>query len=134
MKLLLNRIEAPYVFQLENENGVQCLLDASPEIGGLNKGLRPMEMLAGSLAACAAIDVLRILEKQRFDAEQFSVYIVAEREKGDSSPFKWIELQFSCDRCVDRARLERNIKLTLEKYCSVAASLNTNIEIRYSVL
>ncbi|OFZ64048.1 MAG: hypothetical protein A3D92_23200 [Bacteroidetes bacterium RIFCSPHIGHO2_02_FULL_44_7] len=134
MKLLLNLIEAPYVFQLENENGVHCLLDASPEIGGRNKGLRPMEVLAGSLAACAAIDVLRILEKQRFDAELFSVYIVAEREKGDSSPFKWIELQFSCDRCVDRTKLERTIELILDKYCSVAASLHTNIEIRYSVL
>ena len=54
MKLEFKRVEEPYVFSLENETGVVTYLDASDTIGGKNKGLRPMEMLAGSLAGCAA--------------------------------------------------------------------------------
>ena len=53
MKLELNRIEKPYVFELENENGAICKIDSSKDIGGKNMGLTPMELLAGALAAGA---------------------------------------------------------------------------------
>lgn len=133
MKLELHRIEAPFVFELINETGAATLLDASETIGGKKKGLRPMEMLAGSLATCAAIDVLLMLEKQREAVEDFSVHIVAQRKDTVPSTFEFINLEFDCGKQIDRKRLERNIQLALEKYCSVAASLHPDIEIRYTL-
>jgi len=50
MKIELNRIEEPYVFQLKNETGALCTFDANAALGGKNKGLTPMQLLAGSLA------------------------------------------------------------------------------------
>lgn len=133
MKLELQRIEAPFVFQLSNESGATTLVDASEAIGGMNKGLRPMELLAGSLAACAAIDVLLMLEKQRESVDNFSVRIFAERNKGIPAKFASIELVFTCNPSIDQGRLERNIQLAIDKYCSVAASLHPEIHLTYSV-
>ena len=64
MSLELVRVEEPFVFELRNEEGAVCGIDAGPAIGGKGKGLRPMDLLAGSLAGCASIDVLLILKKQ----------------------------------------------------------------------
>ena len=63
MKLTLTRIEEPFVMELQNESGNTCMMDANPAIGGKNLGFRPMELLAGSLAGCASIDVINILKK-----------------------------------------------------------------------
>jgi putative redox protein len=134
MKIELQRIEAPFVFRLSNDSGAHTIIDANTEIGGRNKGLRPMELLAGSLAACAAIDVLLMLEKQRESIDDFSIQISAQRSSGIPAKFEHIELEFTCAPHVDRGRLERNIQLALEKYCSVAASLHPEIEIRYTIL
>lgn len=73
MKLTLQRIEEPFVMELKNEQGNVCLLDAVPSIGGQNKGLRPMELLAGSLAACISVDVLNIFKKQRVQFGHYKI-------------------------------------------------------------
>ncbi len=44
MKIELNRIEEPYVFQLKNETGAVCTFDANAALGGKNKGLTPMNI------------------------------------------------------------------------------------------
>jgi uncharacterized OsmC-like protein len=87
MKLKLERIEEPFVMELSNSSGNKCLLDANPSIGGKDKGFRPMEILAGSLAACASIDVLNILKKQRLEIRHYRVEINANRKDAIPSPF-----------------------------------------------
>jgi putative redox protein len=42
-------------------------MDSSPESGGENFGVRPMQMLLMGLGGCSAIDVIAILRKQRQD-------------------------------------------------------------------
>ncbi|MCH2224919.1 MAG: OsmC family protein [Crocinitomicaceae bacterium] len=133
MKLEFKRIEEPYVFQLENETGVVTHLDASDTIGGKNKGLRPMEMLAGSIAGCAAIDILAILKKQRVRTEKFEIEIKGKRSAASPSIFEWVHLNILVDDHVDQVKLKKTVDLVLEKYCSVSASLNKNIIIKYSI-
>ncbi len=133
MKLELNRVEKPYVFQVENETGVVTTIDASDKIGGLNKGLRPMEMLAASLAGCAAIDVLAILEKKRISTEDFRIDIKGKRSADLPSVFEWINLNFNVDKEISVEVLSKTIELVLVRYCSVASSLNKNISINYTI-
>lgn len=133
MKLSLTRIEEPFVMELENSTGNTCVLDANPSIGGMEKGFRPMELLAGSLAACASIDVLNILKKQRIDVKQYNVKIDATREAGIPSPFEKIHLTFEFAAVVELEKMCRNIELTLDKYCSVSASLKKEIQITYEI-
>lgn len=133
MILELNRIEYPFVFEVENENGVKTLIDASEAIGGKNKGLRPMELLASALASCAAIDILRILEKKHITTEHFSIIIEGKRSSNLPSVFEWVHLSIKLDPAIDLEQVKKVVDLTLTKYCSVAASLNANIKINYSI-
>ncbi len=133
MKLVLEHIEQPLVFRLENESGSACLLDAAPSSGGQNKGLRPMELVAGGLAGCIAIDVLLMLKKQREPSDHFRISIEAGRREGIPSPFEFIHLVIEADDAVDKQRLDKDVRLALDKYCSVAASLRDDIRITFQI-
>jgi len=87
MNLELKRIDKPYVFCLKNEGGHKCLMDASEAVGGRSTGFRPMELLAGSLAGCAAIDIISILNKQKIEPQLFQIEIEAVRKKEIPSAF-----------------------------------------------
>jgi putative redox protein len=132
MKLNLKRIETPFVLELSNEANNTVIIDANPVIGGKGLGFRPMELLAGSLASCASIDTLLILQKQRIELLDYSVEINAVRKEGEPSPFEKIELTFRFDASVDLIKANKAIALSLEKYCSVAASLNNQIELIFT--
>jgi len=133
MKLDLNRIEAPFVMELVNEAGNKCIIDANPSLGGKGLGFRPMELLAGSLAACISIDVINVLKKQRTDPNHYKVRIEANRKAGTPSPFEQIHLIFEVDPIVNVEKLQRNIQLTSDKYCSVSASLKSEIQITFEI-
>lgn len=121
--------EQPFVLQLKNEEQLEVILDASPAIGGQEKGMRPMELLAGSLAGCMSIDVLNILRKQRLEVTTFKVAIKANRVEAVPARFDEITLEFITDTAVPLAKLENAVKLSHEKYCSVSASLDPAIRI-----
>ena len=133
MGLELNRIEEPFVFELRNDEGVICGVDANPSIGGKGKGFRPMELLAGSLAGCASIDILLILKKQRIEPNRFGIKIETKRGEGVPAIFEEIKLIFEVNEAVPQDKLEKAIKLTLDKYCSVSASLKEDVKVVFEV-
>ncbi|HQT43866.1 MAG TPA: peroxiredoxin, partial [Halothiobacillus sp.] len=45
-------------FMAESDSGHGIMLDGSPDIGGRNLGVRPMEMVLMGLGGCTAIDVM----------------------------------------------------------------------------
>jgi len=129
MSLKLNLKEEPFVFEVKNEDGAICLMDGSPDIGGKNKGLRPMQLLASSIAGCASIDILLILRKQRIEPTHFSIDIETKRVDEVPAIFEEVKLIFSVNKEVNKSKLDRAIKLTLEKYCSVSSSLKDEVNI-----
>ena len=134
MKLQLNLSESPYVFRLNNESGAICTIDSSQDIGGKNKGLTPMQLLAGALASCISIDTLMILKKQKIEPKKYTVHIDAFKKNSVPSPFEKIHLLFSIDAGIDLIKVNRAIKLSIDKYCSVKASLSQEIKISYDLI
>lgn len=133
MKLLLERHNDKLAFVTTNETGLKTITDASEKVGGENLGFRPMELLATSLASCASIDILLILEKQRQNLTDFKVEIEGTREDRIPSKFENIALKFHLFGEIDQIKAENAVKLTIDKYCSVAAMIENNSEIKYSV-
>ena len=134
METTLTRIDKPYVFEFENERGIKCLIDAAPNIGGKDRGFRPMELLGGALASCVAIDVISILTKQKTDPSLFKMSIKSTRVEGTPSSFESIILVIEVDKTIDKIKLSKNVKLVIEKYCSVSASLDKNIVINHEII
>lgn len=133
MKLDLKLVESPFVLEVTNESGVSIKMDATEKIGGQNKGMRPMEVLAGSLAGCMSIDVLLILRKQRQEVTFYEINIEANRKDAVPAPFESFDLIFSFNPEVDLEKAAAAVKLSHEKYCSVSASLNPHITILTAV-
>jgi putative redox protein len=134
MKLYFERKETPFVFEIKNESGATAVVDATPNIGGKNKGLTPMQLLAGSLAGCMSIDVISILNKQKIEPSYFAIEIQATKKEGQPSPFEQIKLLFKVDKEVPKDKLEKAISLSKEKYCSVYFSLNKDILVTHEVI
>jgi putative redox protein len=133
MKITLKRINEPYHFEAFGENGKSVHIDASPAIGGTDAGVRPMELLLQGLAGCASIDVISILRKQRQQVNDFFVEVDGERETGkDASVFRKIHVHFMVNGPVEENHLQRAIALSMEKYCSVAKTLEKTAEITSS--
>lgn len=134
MKLAFKRSDKPFHFEVENEAGAHLDMDASTTIGGTDKGLRPMELVAAGVAGCVAIDLILILQKQRLDSDKFNIEIEANRVDGTPSPFENIHMKFELDADIDANRLKKNIQLVIDKYCSVSASLKEEIEITFEIV
>lgn len=133
MQIQLKRLNDKLAFEALNyeEKGVK--IDANPAIGGEGLGMRPMELLVSALAACAGIDVLLILKKKRIVLKHFEVNIEAKRRETVPASFESIHLVFEIGAGDPREQVEKAIQLSVEKYCSVAASLSKEIEITYQV-
>lgn len=134
MVIELEKKNNAYHFEAVNESGIKIQLDASPAIGGENKGARPMELLIMGLGGCSGIDIINILKKQRIEVGEMRIKIEAEREP-DAVPslFKNIHINFIFKGDLDKSKVERAINLSLEKYCSVAKTLEKTAEITYSM-
>lgn len=90
----------------------------------------PVETFLGALGACAASDVVEILAKQRTPVERMEVDVMAVRRSEYPRRLMSVELTLTIDGTgIERAQAERAIALSIEKYCTVAASLAGDIDL-----
>src|SRR4030095_2336145 len=124
IRVEIERIHGDYGFEGRDATGHTVQLDTSPETGGDNFGVRPMQMLLLGLGGCSGIDIISILKKQRLKVESFKAIIEGEREK-DVEPSLWkrINVQFFLEGNIDPDKAKRACQLSMEKYCSVAETL-----------
>ncbi len=120
-------------FMAESDSGHGIMLDGSPEIGGRNLGARPMEMVLMGLGGCTAIDVMVILGKQRQPVEDCWIELDAERaDVAAPKVFTKIHVHYVIKGSgLDPKQVERAVKLSAEKYCSVSAMLKGSVDITY---
>jgi putative redox protein len=120
----LSRVHGDFGFEATDENGHSIKMDSSPESGGLNYGVRPMQTLLMALGGCSAIDVISILKKQRQDVVDYKMTISGDREKG-KEPSLWqsVNVVFHLYGDIDPDKASRAVDLSINKYCSVAATL-----------
>jgi putative redox protein len=134
MKIQLKRLDDAYNFEAVNEEGSTISMDGSSEIGGHNKGMRPMQLLLAAIGGCSAIDIVSILKKQKQEITSFTIEVDGAREKiADYSLFRDISLIFHLKGKIDRDKAERAVKLSMEKYCSVSKTLEPTAKIHYTV-
>jgi putative redox protein len=124
MRIELKRLDDSLHFEAKDEAGHVVHMDGAPNIGGNDKGVRPMQMLIMGLGGCSAIDIVMILKKQRQVIEDFTISIDGEREVGkEPSLWKDIQIHFKLKGQIDPEKAQRAVSLSVEKYCSVAKTL-----------
>ncbi len=136
MRINLKRLDSDFNFQAINKDGNSVLIDGAPAIGGHNKGMRPMQLLLSALGGCSAIDIISILRKQKQVIDSFDIEVDGDREPvgiEGYSLFKTIEVNFILKGNLDKDKVERAVKLSMEKYCSVTKTLEPTAKITYKV-
>lgn len=124
VKVELERVNGAFGFEAKDAGGHTVKIDTSPETGGENFGVRPMQLLLMGLGGCSGIDILSILKKQRQNVTDFRMRIEGEREPGrDPSLWQNIDLVFELKGNVDPEKAEKAVALSMEKYCSVSETL-----------
>ena len=120
----LERVHGDYGFEVKDMFGQSVKIDNSPEHGGDNFGVRPMQLLLMALAGCSGMDVISILKKQRQIVTGYKTIVHSEREAGVvPSLWKFIELEFIITGDVNEDKAKRAVELSVNKYCSVAETL-----------
>lgn len=131
MKTTVEQI-GPMAFTAISDSGHTVIMDASPEVGGENRGSRPMELILMGLGGCSSIDVVMILEKARQEITGCKVVINAERADTDPKVYTRIHVHFIISgKNLNRDRVARAIELSAEKYCSVSIMLGKTASIEH---
>jgi len=124
IQIEVNRAHGDFGFEAKDAAGHIARMDSSPETGGENFGIRPMQMLLMGLGGCSGIDIVSILKKQRQNVEGFRMLIEGDREPG-KEPSLWanIHMVFELKGTIDPDKAKKACELAMDKYCSVAATL-----------
>jgi putative redox protein len=99
-------------------------MDAEDTSGGHNAGFRPMELLLVGFGGCSGMDVISILRKKKQQVSGLEVNVKG--EKSDTAPkiYKEVHIEYVVKGTgVEKGAVERAISLSLDKYCSVGATL-----------
>jgi putative redox protein len=94
----------------------------------------PVELLLLAGAMCSGADVVPMLEKMRATVRSLEVDAVGTRREDYPRRYTAIHFRFRVSGPgVDETKVRRAIDLSLEKYCSVMASLAPDIRVTYDV-
>ena len=116
------------LFMGTSESGHTVVLDANG--GALAPS--PLENVLISLGACSSVDVVSILEKARQKIQGCKVEITAKRVDTVPKLFSDIHLHFVIEgNEISEKHVERAVKLSADKYCSVALMLNKSVNITH---
>lgn len=125
MKIIARMLEDE-VYEAHNEAGHKIIMDMR-EVS-LKQNQSPPELLLSSLAGCGAVDIVIMLKKRKKTVNDFVIETVGVRR--DESPRKFLEIHCKyivTSPDVEEEEFEKFAKLSLEKYCTVAATLNSKI-------
>lgn len=120
-------------FEAEVTSGHKITMDGIKAIGGQDKGASPVELLLSSVGGCSGIDVVMILEKMRQNLTSLNVEVTGQRNDDYPKRFTDIHAHFVLEGDVEAEKAGQAIQLSMEKYCTVSLTLNSNITYSYEV-
>ncbi len=117
----------------ESPSGHSVVMDGSPDYGGRDLGVRPMEMVLLGLGGCTAYDVVLLLQKSRQQINLCEVHLEADRAESVPAVFTSIKVHFVFGgESLNPTHVERSVKLSAEKYCSVTRMLEPTVDVNYT--
>ncbi len=114
-----------------NSAGNRTDIDMLPQVE--KKAMSPTELLLSAVISCAAVDIVSMIKKRRKTLVDFKGEAMGPRKDEHPRKFTSIHIHYeikSPDLTDQEA--EKLIALAVEKYCSVAATVNESTKITHS--
>ncbi|MEJ5227837.1 OsmC family protein [Thermodesulfovibrio sp.] len=117
----------------QSGTGHAIVMDAHPDFGGENTGMRPMELLLVGLGGCSGMDIASILAKKKQDLRGIEINIQGKQPEEYPKRFTEIEIEFIIKgKNLSEEAVKRAVQLSMDKYCSVKATLEHSAKITHS--
>ncbi len=110
-----------------NDSGHKTRFDATFDFSGPATYASPMDTVLEALAACSMMDIIVILKKMKKELTLIEADLDAERSEEHPKVFTAIHVKYRIKSpdCT-LAEFEKTIRLSMDKYCSVAAMLRAS--------
>jgi putative redox protein len=131
MKIITRMLEEE-VYEASTMNGHSITIDMRE--ASLRNHQSAPELLLSALSGCGAIDIVIMLRKRRKKVLEFFIETTGVRR--DDPPRKFLDIHCKfivVSPDVTEEELLKTAHLSIEKYCTVAASLNSHIHITVEV-
>jgi putative redox protein len=110
--------------------GHKIILDNSPD----DLGPTPKPLLLSALAACSGMDVVPILNKMKVEFSDLTIDVTGELSADHPKIYETIKVIYHIHiNKDDYDKMERAVKLSIEKYCGVYAMLVKSCNISYEI-
>jgi len=117
----------------ESRSGHTIVMDADPGVGGKNTGPRPMELLLLGIGGCSGMDVISILQKKKQQVTGFEILVKGQKAEEYPKKLTDITLEFVVKgKNISEEAVKRSVNLSMNKYCSVKATLEGSAQINFS--
>jgi len=133
----MSKSEKPVSVELHHSEGLKFDVNVNGRKLNLNssdmmeQAFTPMELFLVALAGCTAMDVQWIMDRQRQKLDKFDINISGKRRTDDPRYYESIDIRYSFSGSdVRKDAVERAIRLSQEKYCSVRAMVKDAIELK----
>ena len=115
------------------DSGHAIVMDAQESNGGNNTGSRPMELLLMAFGGCSGMDVISILRKKKQNVSKFETNVDGEMAEGYPHKYTALHIEYVVTgKNISEEAVKRAIELSLDKYCSVGATLGKAAKITHS--
>ncbi|MAZ41757.1 MAG: OsmC family protein [Cyclobacteriaceae bacterium] len=92
----------------------------------------PMELLLSGIISCAAVDVVSMIKKRRKVLNGFSGKASGQRRLQVPKSFTEVHIHYEIDSPdLTHQEAEKIISMAVDKYCSVASSINSDIHLSH---
>ncbi|MHA7128412.1 OsmC family protein [Algoriphagus namhaensis] len=120
------RMKADYEYEAVNAQGNAVQMDMYD--ADQKQAQSPMDLLLSALGGCASVDAVQMMKKKRKTVTDYYVEVEGIRNEGVPEFFTDITMKFvlvSPD--AKEEEFEKVVALAVDKYCSVASSLKSQI-------
>lgn len=117
----------------EGQSGHAVVMDGSPNHGGGNTGMRPTELLLLGLGGCTGMDVISILKKKKQKVTALEINVTGTKTEDHPTRFTDVTIEYVIrGRGVEDAAVKRAVELSMDRYCSVKATLEGQTKVGFS--
>jgi len=117
----------------EGSSGHAIVMDGDISVGGRNTGTRPTELLLIGLGGCSGMDIASVLKKKKQNVSGLEINVKGEKAENYPKKFTGIDIEFVIKgKDISDDAVKKAVELSMEKYCSVKATLEGSAKITWS--
>lgn len=116
-------------------NEHQVLTDTGADNGGNNEAPGPKRLMLVALAGCTGIDIVTILNKMKVSFSDLSIDTEATLGEEHPKVYKFVKVIYKIKLAeAEKAKMEKAVQLSVEKYCGVMAMFKTFATVETSII